>query len=66
VTEADLMSVLAATVKARDEVWFMGQLRVVQRVENATPVDGQITWTLKDWGAPVQVSAIKKVAIRRG
>jgi hypothetical protein len=60
------MSVVAASVKAGDRVWFMGQLRGVTRVEHATPVDGTITWTIEDWGTPVQVSAIKRVSLARG
>lgn len=67
VTPEELMSVFAATVKEGDQVWYMNALRRVIRVENSTPLPGQITWTLD--GVPehpaVTVSATKKVFIQR-
>lgn len=61
----DLMSVPAASVRTGDRVWFMGQLHAVTRVENATPRDGTITWTLEGWDKPVPVSATKRVSLAR-
>jgi hypothetical protein len=61
----DLMSVPAASVKTGDRVWFMGQLHGVTRVENHTPRDGMVTWSLEEWSAPVPVPATKRVSIKR-
>jgi len=63
-----IMSVLAATVRVGDEVWYAGAFHRVVRIENSTPLPGIITWTLD--GIPehpaVEVSAIKRVALKRG
>jgi hypothetical protein len=63
----DVMSVYAATVRTNDEVWYAGAFRRVVRIEFSTPLPGRITWTLD--GIPehpaVEVSAIKKVALKR-
>lgn len=61
----NLLSAPAATVKTGDRVWFGGQLRKVTRVENATPTDGTITWTIEGC-PPVAVPATKKVYLERG